>query len=190
VVRDNQADSSATSHTGNRETAEDKAYWKVIPVRRRGWTLLSSTSTRWPFCGAVENAARMRRCPTRPNTSVWNTLGTEPDSCPTFVWPRHQRADLGAMSNVLVLLPRARDDPRPVRASPRASAAHALLPQVGGVNSDIRSGSEAKLREFIAIMPTRVDQYNEPAQAQTKDLLQRLRTPATLDEEIAARGWG
>ena len=42
-------------HTGIEKTAEDKAYWKVIPVVER-MDYLATTSTRW------RSAARSRRC--------------------------------------------------------------------------------------------------------------------------------
>jgi NADH-quinone oxidoreductase subunit D len=59
---------------------------------------------------------------------------------------------------------------------------HTRYFQVGGVIEDIPLGFEAKLREFIAIMPTRVDQYNDLLK-RNEILLQRLRNTCTLDEE-------
>jgi NADH-quinone oxidoreductase subunit D len=59
---------------------------------------------------------------------------------------------------------------------------HTRYFQVGGVIEDIPRGWEAKLREFIKIMPGRADQYGDLLR-RNEILLQRLRGTCPLDEE-------
>ena len=112
-------------HTGIEKTAEDKSYWKVIPVVER-MDYLAYYFNAMAYCGAVEKLLEIE-VPKRAqylrvihlelnrimSHLVW--LGT---SC------ARPRRDL----DVLVLLPRARDDPRPVRDVLRPAHAHALHP--------------------------------------------------------------
>src|SRR6202034_1616687 len=58
---------------------------------------------------------------------------------------------------------------------------HTRYFQVGGVIEDIPRGWEAKLREFIKIMPGRADQYGDLLR-RNEILLQRLRGTCPLDE--------
>ena len=59
---------------------------------------------------------------------------------------------------------------------------HTRYFQVGGVIEDIPHGFEAKLREFIKIMPGRADQYGDLLR-RNEILLQRLRGTCPLDEQ-------
>ncbi len=52
-------------HTGIEKTAEDKAYWKVIPVVER-MDYLAYYFNALAFCGAVETLARVRGSKARP----------------------------------------------------------------------------------------------------------------------------
>ena len=112
-------------HTGIEKTAEQKAYWKVIPVIER-MDYLSYYFNAMAFCGAVETlleceVPRARAVPARD----------PPRAQPDHVAPRlarHERARPRRDLDVLVLLPRARDDPRPLRVQLRPAHAHALLP--------------------------------------------------------------
>ncbi len=54
-------------HTGIEKTAEDKAYWKVIPIVER-MDYLSYYFNAMAYCGAVESAARGRDPPARRST--------------------------------------------------------------------------------------------------------------------------
>jgi NADH-quinone oxidoreductase subunit D len=59
---------------------------------------------------------------------------------------------------------------------------HTRYIQVGGVMEDIPAGWEAKLREFIADMPGRVDQYLDLLN-RNEIALRRLKNVCPLDEE-------
>ncbi len=54
-------------HTGIEKTAEQKSYWKVIPVIER-MDYLSYYFNAMAFCGAVEDAARGRGARRAPST--------------------------------------------------------------------------------------------------------------------------
>jgi NADH-quinone oxidoreductase subunit D len=59
---------------------------------------------------------------------------------------------------------------------------HTRYIQVGGVADDIPSGFEAKLRAFIELMPSRVDQYLDLLN-RNEIALNRLRNTCPLDEQ-------
>jgi NADH-quinone oxidoreductase subunit D len=59
---------------------------------------------------------------------------------------------------------------------------HTRYIQVGGVFEDIPAGFEAKVREFCADMPNRVDQYGDLLN-RNEILLRRLRGTCPLDEQ-------
>ena len=56
-------------HTGIEKTAEDKSYWKVIPVDRADGLPRATTSTRW------RSAAPSRRCSTSRCRRAPSTCG-------------------------------------------------------------------------------------------------------------------
>src|SRR5207245_3054461 len=59
---------------------------------------------------------------------------------------------------------------------------HTRYFQVGGVIEDIPNGFEAKLREFLALMPRRADQYGAIL-SRNEILLHRLRDTCPLDAQ-------
>jgi NADH-quinone oxidoreductase subunit D len=98
-----------------------------------------------------------------------------------LVWLGTSALDLGAMSMFWYCF-REREMILDLFEQSSGQRMHTRYFQVGGVMEDIPAGFEAKLREFIAIMPTRVDQYNDLLK-RNEILLQRLRNTCTLDEE-------
>ena len=143
-------------HTGIEKTAEDKAYWKVIPVVER-MDYLAYYFNAMAFCGAVETLLERRGPQARP-VPARDPPRAQPDHVPPGL-ARHERAGPRRDLDVLVLLPRAREDPRPVRDVLRPAHAHALLP---GRRRD--RGHPARLRGQGARVPrghaaTRADQY-------------------------------
>jgi NADH-quinone oxidoreductase subunit D len=98
-----------------------------------------------------------------------------------LVWLGTSALDLGAMSMFWYCF-REREMILDLFEQSSGQRMHTRYFQVGGVIEDIPLGFEAKLREFIAIMPTRVDQYNDLLK-RNEILLQRLRNTCTLDEE-------
>ena len=112
-------------HTGIEKTCEDKAYWKVIPVVER-MDYLAYYFNAMAFCGAVETLLDVEVPAARP-VPARDPPRAQPDHVPPRV-ARHQRARPRRDLDVLVLLPRPRADPRPVRDVHRPAHAHALLP--------------------------------------------------------------
>ncbi len=65
-------------HTGIEKTAEQKAYWKAIPVVER-MDYLAYFFNAYAFCGAVETLTGARRSPSGPSTcasSTWSSTAS------------------------------------------------------------------------------------------------------------------
>jgi NADH-quinone oxidoreductase subunit D len=165
-------------HTGIEKTAEDKAYWKVIPVVER-MDYLSYYFNAMAFCGAVET---LLECEVPKRAQYLRVIHLELNRIMShLVWLGTSALDLGAMSMFWYCF-REREMILDLFEQSSGQRMHTRYFQVGGVMEDIPAGFEAKLREFIAIMPTRVDQYNDLLK-RNEILLQRLRNTCTLDEE-------
>ena len=112
-------------HTGIEKSCEDKSYWKVIPFVER-MDYLSYFFQMEAFCGCVERLIELE-IPDRGQVPAGPPHGAQPDplapGLARHLGPRPRR-DL----DVLVLLPRARHDPRSVRDVGRPADAHPLLP--------------------------------------------------------------
>ena len=105
-------------HTGIEKTAEDKSYWKVIPVIER-MDYLTYYFNAMAFCGAVETLLDVE---VPPRAQYLRVIHLELNRIMShLVWLGDRRARPRRDLDVLVLLPRARDDPRPVRDVLRAS---------------------------------------------------------------------
>ena len=112
-------------HTGIEKTAEDKSYWKAIPVVER-MDYLAYYFNAMAFCGATETLLEVE---VPPRAQYLRVIHMELNRIMShLVWLGHERAGPRRDVDVLVLLPRPRADPRPVRAELRPAHAHALLP--------------------------------------------------------------
>ena len=89
-------------HTGIEKTAEQKSYWKVIPVVER-MDYLSYYFNAMAFCGAVETLLDLEVRRTRP-VPARDPPRAQPDHVPPRV-ARHERARPRRDVDVLVLLP-------------------------------------------------------------------------------------
>ena len=171
-------------HTGIEKTAEDKSYWKVIPVVER-MDYLAYYFNAMAYCGAVETLLE-RRGPQARAVPARDPPRAQPDHEPPRV-ARDERAGPRRDLDVLVLLPRARDDPRPLRDVLRPAHAHALHP---GRRRDRghpgRAGPSSVPRVLRATCPTA---STSTATCSTKNeiVLQRLRNVCPLAEDDAAR---
>ena len=112
-------------HTGIEKTAEDKAYWKAITVVER-MDYLAYYFNAMAYCRRGRDAARPRGAAARA-VPARDPPGAQPDHVPPGV-AGHDRARPRRDLDVLVLLPRPRVDPRPVRDVVGPAHAHALLP--------------------------------------------------------------
>ncbi len=165
-------------HTGIEKTAEDKAYWKVIPVVER-MDYLAYYFNAMAFCGAVETLLELE-VPKR--AQYLRVLHMELNRIMShLVWLGTSALDLGAISMFWYCF-RDRETILDLFEMSSGQRMHTRYIQVGGVMEDIPTGFDAKVREFCAAMPGRVDEFMALL-AKNEIVLQRLRGVAALDEE-------
>jgi NADH-quinone oxidoreductase subunit D len=165
-------------HTGIEKTAEDKSYWKVIPVVER-MDYLSYYFNAMAFCGAVETLVEveipMRAQYLRVIHLELNRIASH------LIWLGTSALDLGAVSIFLYCL-RERELILDLFEMSSGARMHTRYFQVGGVAEDIPTGFARKLREFLKVMPERADQYGAILNA-NEIFLQRLRGVCPLDAQ-------
>ncbi len=165
-------------HTGIEKTAEDKAYWKVIPVVER-MDYLSYYFNAMAFCGAVETLAEVE-VPRRGQ--YLRVIHLELNRIAShLIWLGTSALDLGAVSIFLYCL-RERELILDLFEMSSGQRMHTRYFQIGGVIEDIPPGFDAKLREFLKIMPKRADEYGAIMNS-NEIVLQRLRGTCPLDAE-------
>ena len=165
-------------HTGIEKTAEDKAYWKAIPVVER-MDYLAYYFNAMAFCGAVETILDLE---VPPRAQYLRVIHMELNRIMShLVWLGTTALDLGAISMFWYCF-RDREQVLDLFEMSSGQRMHTRYFQVGGVFEDIPQGWERKVRTYTSTMPDRVDQFlallmkNEIA-------LQRLRGVAPLDAE-------
>ncbi|MGI8714479.1 MAG: NADH dehydrogenase (quinone) subunit D [Solirubrobacteraceae bacterium] len=164
-------------HTGIEKTAEDKAYWKVIPVIER-MDYLSYYFNAMAFCGAVEDLLGVE-VPTR--AQYLRVIHLELNRIASHLfWLATGALDLGAISIFWYAL-REREKILDLFEMSSGQRMHTRYFQVGGVFEDIPRGFAPKLRKFLADMPTRADQYADLLE-KNQIVLERLVGTCTLDE--------
>ena len=165
-------------HTGIEKTAEDKSYWKAIPVMER-MDYLAYYFNAMAFCGAVETLAEVE-VPKR--AQYLRVIHLELNRIMShLVWLGTSCLDLGAISMFWYGF-RERERILDLFEQSSGQRMHTRYIQVGGVMEDIPTGFEEKLRQFIAVMPERVDQY-EALLDRNEIVLQRLRHTCTVDAD-------
>jgi NADH-quinone oxidoreductase subunit D len=165
-------------HTGIEKTAEDKAYWKVIPIVER-MDYLSYYFNAMAFCGAVETLVEVE-VPKR--AQYLRVIHLELNRIAShLIWLGTSALDLGAISIFLYCL-RERELILDLFEMSSGQRMHTRYFQVGGVMEDIPTGFERKLREFLKIMPERADEYGAILNS-NEIVLQRLRGTCPLDAE-------
>jgi NADH-quinone oxidoreductase subunit D len=165
-------------HTGIEKTAEDKSYWKVIPVVER-MDYLSYYFNAMAYCGAVEALVEVE-VPKRGQ--YLRVIHLELNRIAShLIWLGTSALDLGATSIFLYCL-RERELILDLFEMSSGARMHTRYFQVGGVIEDIPAGFESKVREFLKIMPERADEYGAILNS-NEILLQRLRGTCRLDEE-------
>ena len=165
-------------HTGIEKTAEDKAYWKAIPVVER-MDYLSYYFNAMAFCGAVETLLGLD-VPLRAQYLRVIHLELNRISSHLF-WLATSAVDLGAVSVFWYAL-REREKILDLFEMSSGQRMHTRYIQVGGVMEDIPRGFAPKLREFLKIMPPRADQYADLLE-KNQILLERLRGTGVVDQE-------
>jgi NADH-quinone oxidoreductase subunit D len=142
-------------HTGIEKTAEDKSYWKVIPVIER-MDYLAYYFNAMAFCGAVETLLEVD-VPKR--AQYLRVIHLELNRIASHLfWLATSALDLGAISMFWYCL-RERERIVDLFEMSSGQRLHTRYFQVGGVIEDIPAGFERKLRDFLTEMPVRLDQY-------------------------------
>jgi NADH-quinone oxidoreductase subunit D len=165
-------------HTGIEKTAEDKSYWKAIPVIER-MDYLAYYFNAMAFCGAVETLLELE-VPRR--AQYLRVIHLELNRIMShLVWLGTSALDLGAISMFWYCF-RDREQILDLFEMSSGQRMHTRYIQVGGVFEDIPLGFEAKLREFLEVFPDRVDQFAALLN-KNEIVLQRLRHVCPLDEQ-------
>jgi NADH-quinone oxidoreductase subunit D len=165
-------------HTGIEKTAEDKAYWKVIPVVER-MDYLSYYFNAMAFCGAVEALVGVD-VPKR--AQYLRVIHLELNRIAShLVWLGTSALDLGAIS-IWWYCFREREAAMDLFEYSSGQRMHPRYIQVGGVFEDIPRGWADKVREFCALMPRRADQYAAILD-RNEIVLRRLRNTGIVDEQ-------
>jgi len=165
-------------HTGIEKTAEDKSYWKVIPVVER-MDYLSYYFNAMAYCGAVEKLLDME---IPPRAQYLRVIHLELNRLMShLVWLGTSALDLGAMSMFWYCF-REREAILDLFEMSSGQRMHTRYIQIGGVFEDIPAGFAKKVKEFTAKMPQRADQYADLLE-KNEILLSRLRGTCILDEQ-------
>jgi NADH-quinone oxidoreductase subunit D len=165
-------------HTGIEKTAEDKSYWKVIPVVER-MDYLAYYFNAMAYVGAVEELLEVE-VPKR--AQYLRVIHLELNRIAShLIWLGTSALDLGAVSIFLYCL-RERELILDLFEMSSGQRMHTRYFQVGGVIEDIPRGFEQKLSKFCRTMPERADQYRAILNA-NQLVLERLRGTCPLDAD-------
>ncbi len=163
-------------HTGIEKTAEDKSYWKAIPVIER-MDYLAYYFNAHAFCGAVETLLDLE---VPPRAQYLRVIHLELNRIMShLVWLGTGALDLGAIS-VFWYCFRERETILDLFEMSSGQRMHTRYIQVGGVMEDIPRGFEEKTREFCKLMVERADQYADLLE-RNEIVLQRLRNTGVTD---------
>jgi NADH-quinone oxidoreductase subunit D len=165
-------------HTGIEKTAEDKAYWKAIPVMER-MDYLAYYFNAMAYCGAVETILDLE---VPPRAQYLRVIHMELNRIMShLVWLGTTALDLGAISMFWYCF-RDREQILDLFEMSSGQRMHTRYFQIGGVFEDIPAGWEQKTRTFAAGMPDRVDQFLALLM-KNEIVLQRLRNVGAVDEQ-------
>jgi NADH-quinone oxidoreductase subunit D len=165
-------------HTGIEKTAEDKAYWKVIPVIER-MDYMSYYFNAMAYCGAVETLLGIE---VPPRAQYLRVIHLELNRIAShLLWLGTSALDLGAISMFWYCL-REKETILDLFEMSSGQRMHTRYFQVGGVMEDIPRGFAAKLRKFLDEMPTRADQYADLLE-KNQIVFERLHETCVVDEQ-------
>ena len=165
-------------HTGIEKSCEDQSYWKVIPfVERMDYLSYYFNST--AFAMSVE---RLLDVEVPERAQALRVIHMELNRIASHLfWLGTGALDLGAITMLWWAL-RDRDMVLDLFEYSSGQRMHTRYVQVGGVFEDLPPGWEAKCRDFIARMPSRIDQY-EALLDRNEILLQRLKGTGIVPQE-------
>jgi len=165
-------------HTGIEKTAEDKSYWKAIPVMER-MDYLAYYFNAYAFCGATETLLDVE-VPKR--AQYLRVIHMELNRIMShLVWLGTSMLDLGAVT-VWWYCFRERETILDLFEYSSGQRMHTRYFQVGGVIEDIPVGWAEKCRQFVKDMPSKIDQYLDLLN-RNEIALRRLRGTCPLDEQ-------
>jgi NADH-quinone oxidoreductase subunit D len=142
-------------HTGIEKSCEDQQYWKVITFVER-MDYLAYYFNAQAFCMAVE---RLLGEEVPPRAEYLRVIHLELNRIASHLfWLATAALDIGAVT-MLWWGCRDRDLVLDLFEMSSGQRMHPRYIQVGGVFEDIPRGFEAKTREFLKVMPQRLDQY-------------------------------
>jgi len=165
-------------HTGIEKTAEQKSYWKVIPVVER-MDYVSYYFNAMAYCGAVEALLEVE-IPKR--AQYLRVIHMELNRIMShLVFLGTSALDLGAIS-VWWYCFRERETLLDLFEMSSGQRMHTRYFQIGGVIEDIPEGWIEQVRKFCAIMPERADVYGDLLN-KNEIFLQRQRDVCALPAE-------
>ncbi len=171
-------------HTGIEKSCEDQQYWKAITFVER-MDYLAYYYNAMAFCMATEKLLDVEV----PERAQWlRVLHLELNRISSHLfWIATAALDIGAIT-MLWWGCRDRDLVLDMFEMSSGQRMHTRYFQVGGVFEDIPPGFENKVREFVKLMPTRLDQY-EALLDRNEIWLQRLKgTGIVPEEDLLAMG--
>lgn len=144
-------------HTGIEKTAEDKSYWKAIPVIER-MDYLAYYFNAMVYVSAVEQLTEVE-VPKR--AQYLRVIHMELNRIKSHLfWFGTSCLDIGAMSLLWYSL-RERDTVLDLFEASSGQRMHTRYFQIGGVAEDIPSGWAKKARAFCEQLPGRVEQFRD-----------------------------
>ena len=165
-------------HTGIEKSCEDQSYWKAITYVER-MDYLAYYFNAMTFCMAVE---RLLDEEVPPRAQYLRVIHLELNRIASHLfWLGTSILDLGAMSMIFYSL-RDRERILDLFEMSGGQRLHPRYFQVGGVVDDVPPGWERKCRQFIAEMPSRIDQY-EAILDRNEIFLQRMKHVAVVPRE-------
>ena len=165
-------------HTGIEKSCEDQPYWKVIPFVER-MDYLSYYFNAQAFCTAVETLLEEE---VPPRAQYLRVIHMELNRIASHLfWLATSALDVGAISMLWYAL-RDRDLILDLFEMSSGQRLHTRYFQVGGVFEDLPPGWDRKCREFLEIMPSRIDQY-EAILDRNEIFLRRMKNVAVVPRE-------
>jgi NADH-quinone oxidoreductase subunit D len=166
-------------HTGIEKSCEDQQYWKAITFVER-MDYLAYYFNGLVYCMAVERLLD-EEVPRR--AQYLRVLHLELNRIASHLfWLGTSALDLGAISMLWYAL-RDREMILDLFEMSGGQRLHTRYFQVGGVMEDIPPGWERKCREFLAEMPSRIDQY-EAILDRNEIFLRRTKNVGVVPEQM------
>jgi NADH-quinone oxidoreductase subunit D len=165
-------------HTGIEKSCEDQQYWKAITFVER-MDYLAYYFNAHAYCMSVERLLEEEV----PERAEWlRVLHLELNRIASHLfWIATAALDIGAVT-MLWWGCRDRDLVLDLFEMSSGQRLHTRYFQVGGVMEDIPPGFEAKVREFVKVMPRRIDQY-EALLDRNEIWLRRLKGTGIVSQE-------